>query len=188
MRPLLQIGRLNHRHAIIAGQELSMQPIIDLDALGNLFLYLSAFLGAIIAGLWLSLVIWTLRDIRSRTRDRVAHALSALVVLLLNLPGLLIYIILRPPSTLDEKYQQTLEEEALLAQIETNVACPGCGTAIHSEWQICPHCHTRLHKPCENCGRLMELPWQLCPYCGHQHSRTRSDRVKQDQESADHPA
>lgn len=165
-----------------------MQPIIDLDALGDAFLYLSAFLGAIIAGLWLSLVIWTTRDIRARTRDRVAHAFSAIVVLLFNVPGLLIYLILRPNKTLDEKYQQTLEEEALLANIESNVACPGCGAVINAEWQICPHCHTRLHKPCENCGRLLELPWQLCPFCGHQASHQRRHSIEQDQENADQPA
>lgn len=151
-----------------------MQPIIDLDALGNLFLYLSAFLGAVIAGLWLSLIIWTFRDIRTRSRDRLVRILSAVLVAILNLPGLLIYIILRPTQTLDEKYQHTLEEEVLLTQIDSKVACPGCGTGIESDWQICPNCHTRLHKPCSNCGRLMELPWRLCPYCGHQtpHSKT----------------
>jgi RNA polymerase subunit RPABC4/transcription elongation factor Spt4 len=159
-----------------------MQPIINLDALGNVFLYLSAFLGAVVAGLWLSLVIWTLRDIRSRTRDRAAHALSALLVALLNLPGLLIYTILRPSLTLDEKYQQTLEEEALLAHIESSVSCPGCGSVVDSEWQICPHCHTRLHKPCENCRRLMELPWQLCPYCGHHAPHTRRGHIEPDQD------
>lgn len=162
-----------------------MQPIINLDAVGNVLIYLSAFLGAVVAGLWLSLVIWTLRDIRSRTRDQFAMVLSALLVALLNLPGILIYIILRPARTLNEKYQQTLEEEALLAHIESKMSCPGCGSIVDSEWQICPHCHTQLHKTCEKCGRLMELPWQLCPYCGHHVPHARRDRLEPDQDQLD---
>jgi RNA polymerase subunit RPABC4/transcription elongation factor Spt4 len=153
-----------------------LQPIINFDALGDVFVYLSAALGAVVAGLWISLVVWTYRDIRTRSRDRLAQLLSALLVLLLNLPGLLIYLILRPAETHDQKYQRTLEEEALLTQIETNITCPGCGSIIDLDWQICPHCHTRLRKPCENCGRLMELPWQLCPFCGHHVARGRPDK------------
>ncbi len=161
-----------------------MQPIVDLDSLGNIFLYLSAFLGAVFAGLWLSLVIWAFRDIRSRTRDRFIQYLAILLVAVFNLPGLLIYIILRPPETLDDKYQRSLEEEALLSEIETKTTCPGCGSVVQSDWQICPHCHTRLHKPCTNCGRLMELPWQVCPYCGnhtpHPHRNPPESTVEQD--------
>lgn len=162
-----------------------MQPIINLDALGDVFVYLSVFLGAVVAGLLISLVVWTYRDIRTRSRDRLAQILSALLVLFLNLPGLLIYLILRPAETVDEKYQRSLEEEALLAHIEANVSCPGCGSVTDSNWQICPHCHTRLQKPCENCGRLMELPWQLCPFCGHHAARGRA--VQQELDVKDTP-
>lgn len=151
-----------------------MQPIINLDELGDVFVYLSVFLGAVVAGLLISLVVWTYRDIRTRSKDRLAQILSALLVLLLNLPGLLIYLILRPAETQDEKYQRSLEEEALLVHIESKASCPGCGSVIDTNWQICPHCHTRLKKTCDNCGRLMELPWQLCPFCGHHVARGRA--------------
>ena len=53
-----------------------------------------------LAALWLGLVIWTFRDIRSRSRDIFAQILATLVVAILNLPGLLIYMMVRPRETL----------------------------------------------------------------------------------------
>ncbi len=84
----------------------------------------------------------------------------------LFLPGIVVYLILRPARSLEDEYQQTLEEEALLQAIEDVQLCPGCGRRVKEAWQVCPNCHTKLKKPCHVCGRLMELPWNLCPYCG----------------------
>ena len=142
-----------------------MPPNLQLSNLGNFFLYLTAFLGAFVAALWLSLIFWAYRDVRERTDDRLSHILAAVVVTLLGPPGLVIYLILRPPKTLDEVYQHTLEEEALLSEIEQRQVCPGCAAQIQDEWQVCPQCHTRLRKACTNCGSLLELTWQLCPVC-----------------------
>lgn len=138
----------------------------DPTALSNFVLFLTAWGGAFLAALWLSLVIWTYRDIRLRSRDALARILAVLVAAVLFLPGILIYLILRPPRTLEEEYQYTLEEEALLQSIEESTLCPGCSRKIKENWIICPNCHTKLRKNCHHCGKLMELPWNLCPYCG----------------------
>jgi RNA polymerase subunit RPABC4/transcription elongation factor Spt4 len=138
----------------------------DPTSLSNFMLFLAAWGGAFIAALWLSLVIWTYRDIRGRARDPLARILAVLVVAVLFLPGIVIYLILRPPHTLDEEYQRTLEEEALLQGIEESSLCPGCGRRIKDNWVVCPNCHTKLKKSCHTCAKLMELPWNLCPYCG----------------------
>jgi RNA polymerase subunit RPABC4/transcription elongation factor Spt4 len=114
----------------------------------------------------LSLVIWTYRDIRNRARDPLSRILAVLVTAVLFLPGIVIYLILRPTRTLEEEYQQTLEEEALLRSIEESSLCPGCGRRTKENWMVCPNCHTRLKKICHECGKLMELPWNLCPFCG----------------------
>jgi RNA polymerase subunit RPABC4/transcription elongation factor Spt4 len=129
-------------------------------------LVLVAFGGAFLAALWLALIVWTGRDIRSRARDPLAQVLAVLVVAVLNLPGALVYLILRPAHTLEEEYQRTLEEEALLASIEDQMLCPGCERRVREDWQVCPNCHTKLKKPCQHCSKLMELPWNICPYCG----------------------
>ena len=139
---------------------------LDPTFLSSLLLLLVAFGGSFLAALWLALVIWTWRDIRSRARDPLAQALAVLVVAVLNLPGVLVYLILRPAHSLEEDYQRTLEEEALLASIEDQMLCPGCERRVKDEWQVCPNCHTKLKKSCPTCGKLMELPWNICPYCG----------------------
>jgi RNA polymerase subunit RPABC4/transcription elongation factor Spt4 len=139
---------------------------LDTSALSNLVLIGTAFAAAFAVALWLSLVVWTYRDIRVRTRDPLMRILAVLVTAILFLPGMLIYFILRPPRTLEEEYQHSLEEEALLQTIEDTPLCPGCGRRVQGDWIACPNCHTRLKKSCHQCGRLMELPWNLCPYCG----------------------
>jgi RNA polymerase subunit RPABC4/transcription elongation factor Spt4 len=139
---------------------------IDPAFLSNLILVLTAFGGAFLAALWVSLVVWTYRDIRGRARDPLVQILSALTVAVLNLPGVLIYLILRPPRTLEEEDQRTLEEEALLQALEDLPLCPGCERRVKDEWQVCPNCHTKLKKACHNCSRLMELSWNICPFCG----------------------
>lgn len=138
---------------------------MDANTFRNLILILTAWGGAFLAALWLSLVIWTYRDIRRRTRDRLARILAILVVTVLFLPGMVIYWILRPPRTLEDEYQQTLEEEALLQSLEEAVLCPGCGRKTEADWMVCPSCHTKLRKQCHQCGRLLELAWNICPYC-----------------------
>lgn len=125
-----------------------------------------AILGAFTAALWLSLVIWAFRDMRSRSRDIFAQLLAALVVAVLNIPGLIIYLILRPPETLSQAYARSLEEEALLQEIEERSTCPGCTRATHTDWRVCPYCQTKLKKTCTHCGAQLELNWNVCAMCG----------------------
>jgi RNA polymerase subunit RPABC4/transcription elongation factor Spt4 len=138
----------------------------DLPAILNYVRYGVALLGAFIAALWLSLVIWTFRDMRSRSRDIFAQFLAALVVAVLNIPGFIVYLILRPPETLSQSYARSLEEEALLQEIEERPTCPGCSRATKPDWKICPHCQTILKKVCSNCGKLLDLNWNVCASCG----------------------
>lgn len=133
--------------------------------LSSLTLVLTAFAASFIVALWVSLVVWTYRDIRARTRDPLIQTLAALLVAVLNLPGVLVYLILRPPRTLEEEYQRTLEEEALLQALEDLPLCPGCERRVKEDWQVCPNCHTKLKKTCHNCSKFMELSWNICPFC-----------------------
>lgn len=138
----------------------------DPSSFSGIFQYLVGFGAAFFAALWLSLIIWTFRDIRARTRDSFARILAVLVVAVLNVLGIVIYLILRPGRTLEEEYQRTLEEEALLKAIEEINTCPGCGRHTREDWVVCPTCQTRLKKSCPACRKLLELPWSNCPYCG----------------------
>jgi RNA polymerase subunit RPABC4/transcription elongation factor Spt4 len=136
------------------------------QTINNLIMGATAWGAAFLTALWLSLILWTYRDIRSRARDPLLRILATAIVALLFLPGVVVYLILRPPRTLEEEYQRALEEEALLQSIEEIHACPGCGRHTREIWMVCPSCHTRLKKTCHQCHQLMELSWNLCPYCG----------------------
>jgi RNA polymerase subunit RPABC4/transcription elongation factor Spt4 len=138
----------------------------DPSVLSNLMLVLTGFGAAFAVSLWISLIIWTSRDIRSRTRDPLVRILAVFLSTVLFLPGILIYLILRPARTLQDDYERALEEESLLAAIEDAALCPGCSRRIQADWVICPSCHTRLKKACVECGKPIDLAWDLCPFCG----------------------
>jgi RNA polymerase subunit RPABC4/transcription elongation factor Spt4 len=138
----------------------------DLSGLVPYLQLVVAFLGAFLLAFWISLVIWTFRDIRSRSRDVFAQALAILLVLLFNLPGLALYFILRPRETLAEVYERELAGEALLQDIEERQSCPVCHYRIRPDYLLCPNCHTKLQKKCANCARMLNLKWNVCPYCG----------------------
>lgn len=139
--------------------------LIDwLQAYLNLILWVA---GGVLVALWLAVVVWAFRDIRSRTRSTLAVVVVTLMVLLLSIFGLGIYLLLRPRQTLSESYDRALEQEALLQQIEEKPVCPTCSRPTQSNWFLCPHCHTHLRQPCPVCNSPLELHWDICPYCGY---------------------
>jgi len=114
---------------------------------------------------WLSLIIWTFRDIRSRTQDFFSQILATVLVAVFFVGGLFIYMILRPRQTLAEIYERQLEEESLLAEMTERQTCSNCHARIEGDFQICPSCGQKLKRPCPKCERLLELRWTFCPYC-----------------------
>lgn len=132
-------------------------------------------LGSVVAGiwgllLWLSVVIWVYRDIRDRTRDSSLQALSVFVVLMFfpgfNIPGLALYLLMRPRETLEEAYSRSLEEEALLRELGDEGTCPSCRRLVEKDFQFCPSCKTQLKDKCAKCERLLSFSWVACPSCG----------------------
>jgi hypothetical protein len=127
---------------------------------------LSTVCGGITAALLGGMAIWTFRDIRSRSRDALAHILATLLVIVLPIIGLVVYFMLRPKETLTDAYERSLEQEALLQAIEEPEICPGCGQRVRGDYLYCPACHTKLKSACPACDRPLHLRWSLCPYCG----------------------
>jgi len=139
---------------------------LPLEMIGQVLQALTFLGAAYFVLLSLSLVVWTWNDISARSRDIFARLLAPLMVLVFNLPGLLLYFILRPRETLAEAYERELEAEALLRDMEERDVCPKCGHPIQSDFMICPLCQTEVRRPCLHCGRLLQLNWNACPYCG----------------------
>ncbi len=120
-------------------------------------------------------IYWTYRDVLGRTRDGWAQAVSVLLVAVFNMPGLLLYLVLRPHETLNEAYERRVEAEALMRDMpEERPACPGCQRSISEEFIVCPQCRTKLRQPCANCDRPLDLNWTACPYCATPSTRAQT--------------
>ncbi|HVX30396.1 MAG TPA: zinc ribbon domain-containing protein [Nitrolancea sp.] len=124
--------------------------------------------GAYLLALWFALIVWTFQDIQLRSRSVVAQIFSTLVVVLFFVPGVLIYMILRPRDTLDEAFQRSLEEEYLLQDLDELLLCPTCQHQVEADFVFCPHCRGALRGSCVSCERLIDLRWDICPYCGEE--------------------
>ena len=134
-----------------------------------------AVLGGVVGGvwallLWLSIVVWVYRDVRDRTRDSSLQVMSVFVVLMFfpgfNIPGLALYLMLRPRDTMEEVYARSLEEEALLRELGDEGSCPSCRRLTEKDFHFCPSCQTQLKDECAKCGKLLSFSWVACPYCG----------------------
>ena len=138
---------------------------IDSSLFGQFTLIAIGVAAAYLILFWISLVIWTARDIRSRSGSILVRVICVLLVLFLFLPGLLLYAILRPRHTLEQAYLAALNEEILLHQLAIDKKCPVCHQFVEKDWLICPKCHAHLQKKCEECGRYIQSEWDVCPYC-----------------------
>jgi len=121
--------------------------------------------------LWLSAVVWVYRDIRNRTTDQGSQLIAVILVAVFNVPGLVVYLVIRPQTTLADAYERSLEAEAILHELQlTANACQSCRRPIDDDFNVCPYCRVVLREPCRTCGKPVRTSWAACPYCA-------SDRV-----------
>ncbi|HEX3606873.1 MAG TPA: zinc ribbon domain-containing protein [Candidatus Dormibacteraeota bacterium] len=120
---------------------------------------------------WVALGYWAYRDARRRS-DNPMLAVFAVAVNVLPYLGLLIYVVLRPPRTMDEERALLLEEQALTEGPVEVVSrpCPTCGREIELDFVICPYCRTQFARRCRACQRWLRLGWRVCPYCAEEVS------------------
>ena len=86
---------------------------------------------------------------------------------LVPLVGPLVYVLVRPPETLEERRARRTELRALEAELARQPdACPLCRTAVEDAFLVCPMCTTRLKEPCSTCRAPLAPRWLACPYCG----------------------
>lgn len=119
--------------------------------------------GAYLVAIWLASVIWTVRDITDRTGNLIIQTFSVLLVVIFTpILGLPLYLLIRPRTTLAEKYY----EEAGIAEAEYVSECPGCGEEVGEEFRFCPHCGHELLEECPACGAPKDKDWKFCASCG----------------------
>ncbi len=124
---------------------------------------------------WLAAAYWAFRDLQLRTDNPILPYLAAALIIVFTpivFPAaIVIYRIVRPHEKIDEVYERTLAQEAMLAEIETVKNCPSCRRRVHDEWIVCPSCRTRLNRVCPNCSKLVGLDWSICAWCGRDFER-----------------
>lgn len=101
--------------------------------------------------LWIVVIVWVYRDAERRGMNGI---LWALLVLIGNLIGLLIYLIVRTDSVPAQKADQETQ------------TCPNCHKPVAMNFVFCPYCAERLHSVCPGCKKPIEKNWKVCPHCG----------------------
>ena len=116
--------------------------------------------------LWLSAIVWVYRDVRNRTTDPTSQLIAVVLVAVFNVPGLIVYLVVRPQATMSDAYERSLGAEAILHELQlAATACQSCQRPIDDDFNICPSCRTILREPCRTCSRLIRTSWIACPYC-----------------------
>ena len=140
--------------------------------------------------IWWAFIIWVVKDITNRTTNILVQVLSILIVILFTpIFWLPIYLLIRPRTTIFEKYY---EEETQLESEEDDeeiphpnplpevegkemLKCPHCEKQIENDFQFCPYCKEKLTKKCEKCNKDIKIYWSNCPYCGEKEKKVGND-------------
>lgn len=135
----------------------------------ELYRYGRMFGYALLIASWVGAVLYVLHDSERRFKNPVMRLLAVLLPLGLWLPGLLIYLFLRPSETVtDRMYQKFLTNTVKLQ--ENPSMCPTCKGFVKPDFIYCPHCGDTVLMGCGHCSRSMRRDWKHCPSCGNQQA------------------
>ncbi len=111
----------------------------------------------------LSLVFWVVRDCQRRGAMAWFWGVATLFFGVL---AWAVYMVVRPPETLDDAHERELEIAAREAELHrVGAVCPHCFKPVEPDYLICPTCMKALKRECANCGRPVKSSWSVCPYC-----------------------
>lgn len=144
------------------------------DVARNLALFLTVVF-------WLGLAHWVYRDARRRNDDPWLIGTATLLGLAVPYVGPAIYMLFRPPETLDDVRTREIEIRALEDRLGEHPAhCPVCRAGVDEDFLVCPVCTTRLKQLCGQCSAALEPTWLLCPYCATSVITTQPELVTPD--------
>jgi Double zinc ribbon len=116
--------------------------------------------------LYLTLIYWTYVDARRRLADPTLVSFAT-VVSVIPFVGTLLYVVVRPPETLEDARERELDVETTrlrLHQLESGL-CPHCDYPVEHDYVRCPSCLRKLKDRCKSCSRPLDKAWTICPYC-----------------------
>lgn len=133
---------------------------------GDIIAFVGLLAVAYVAAVWLSLVIWTYRDVQHRSADSGERVAAVALVALFFAPGWLVYLLMRPAGTLDDVRIERLQEQLFARELATVPSCTRCRRRVEDDFLMCPYCREELRTPCGSCGRAIASTWDACAYCG----------------------
>lgn len=111
--------------------------------------------------LWIISIVWTAKDILSRTNNNWLQILSILLVTVLTpILGLPLYFIVRPVSY---KKDMIPRRESCALNL---IGCSNCGALNPKEYECCIACGDKLKTTCKECNKLYPHSYAYCPMCG----------------------
>jgi hypothetical protein len=115
-----------------------------------------------------ALAFWIWRDAKRRGAMSLFWAIAAVPF---SVAAWAIYMMVRPPETLDDMHERETEIAAREAELQmAGATCPNCLKPVERDFLICPTCLKKLKKQCESCDRPIKLTWAVCPYCRSKQS------------------
>ena len=115
---------------------------------------------------WLGLAYWVYRDARRRIDDSWLVGTATVLGLAVPYLGPIVYMLFRPPETLDDVRAREIELRVLEERLLRHAPhCPVCRAEVEAGFLVCPVCTTQLKQPCVRCACALEPSWQACPYC-----------------------
>lgn len=124
--------------------------------------------------IWISIIIWVIKDITNRTSNFLFQLFSIFLVILLSPLWVLIYLIIRPWRTLYQKYYDEIDSNLdtfwNIIKDKTNsdaekIHCHSCREPVWMDFNYCPYCKISLSKECNKCNKKLYAWWTNCPYC-----------------------
>lgn len=133
--------------------------------------------------LWGFLLLWVWSDSGERTTNLFFRILMVLFVSPLNIPGLIIYFLVRPTHTIEQVYWADLERKYLVYETSELDDCGKCGHGLMPGFNNCPRCGDEVKIKCEQCEVMVDRDYKYCPFCGLQHRKRAAVEAVIDQEA-----
>lgn len=136
--------------------------------------------------IWISIIIWVLKDITNRTDSLFLQLLSLFIVIFLTPLWVFLYLIIRPAKTnLEKSYREIDDNLELLSSIVKDkfdlcnlVTCPKCEIKIDKNFKYCPNCAYELKVTCDSCKKELKPEWKVCPYCSKKQDNQEEKKNK----------
>ena len=129
---------------------LILDYLIEIVTLKNVIVFSILYFFVI----WISLLVWVIKDITHRTDNILLQILWILTILVFTPFWIFLYLLIRPHKTLFEKYYSEVESnlECLSEDIVEKIGkknlniinCENCKKEISEEFKYCPYCKRKI--------------------------------------------